>query len=881
MATTASSEQELLFALRSPTTPLNDKLALAHSALVLSPNSQLLPQLIRDWLLDNLLRARQNQDVLLSQPLWSLFAQVQLSSQATTTSSSLPVFVAFLSAYSALPAPNNDLVQAVATVWSRLAAGAMRKATVDAALEGYATLLKASVVVLSRQGDDVAAWEGLAEVWLKAFRSVVDSGKGGKKIPQHTLANLSSLLPLLSLISPTSSLRVSVLSTVQFALFNLDNLRRGIARESYNVGVAPSAADDTEGAAGELLGALKSHLAAHPESASHVLASIPLLTSLYFTSLASHSSTLFPLPAKTTFPTASAARSAGEIHSLQKRRALAAGWVRGVAALIGWRKEVGAMEVDDVQEEEEQKATSLALTLAEVESGDLHREGRNEGWEGILESLVEGSLSRLGASPSTPTREAVTLVLGTILRLSFASTDAYIPQILASLASTPSPSISTPSPSASLLLTSLLTHHTRSLTLPTLLLQVSTALAAPTSMPNSLLTAHSFLAALERALSGLVGLVSVRNCWDALIKALVEELPSLKPSPAAEGEGEEEATPEPSKKRRKVDSSSEGSEAGASARLRLLALYARSLPAPLPLAQFDAFATDFLTPALKSLGKSARKWKSSAKGARGVEMEILGVGYECRERIWSAGNWEERREEWSVGGKRCAELRGILEIEEGKAEAEVVVVAAQTLLQALELGSPAAIEDAQPILGAILNLITRSSDDVPSWDGHLRGLSLASLPVATWELISRRWLPVFERYASAEQLKQIAELIVGSMTNGIAKEEGITIDGITARLLRRADVYELRSLQGEPSASLDPRSLANPPPPRSKHNCTPSSSPASQSPPSPPPPKSSRTSPPAKLPNPCVPCLPRPSSPPSRLLSAFPLSCLWSMSERR
>lgn len=180
--TAASAEQELLFALRSPTTPLLDKLALAHSALVASPNSLLLPQLIRDWVLDNLLRARQNQDLLLSVPLWSLFAQVQQQSQPTTTSSSLPVFVAFLAAYSALPQPNDQLLQAVASVWSKLAAGAMRKATVDAALEGYATLLKSSVLVLSRQGEDVVAWQGLAEVWLKAFRAVVDSGKGGKKV---------------------------------------------------------------------------------------------------------------------------------------------------------------------------------------------------------------------------------------------------------------------------------------------------------------------------------------------------------------------------------------------------------------------------------------------------------------------------------------------------------------------------------------------------------------------------------------------------------------------------------------------------------------------------------------------------------------------------
>jgi len=70
------------------------------------------------------------------------------------------------------------------------------------------------------------------------------------------------------------------------------------------------------------------------------------------------------------------------------------------------------------------------------------------------------------------------------------------------------------------------------------------------------------------------------------------------------------------------------------------------------------------------------------------------------------------------------------------------------------------------------------------------------------------------RYASPEQLKSIAELIVGSMIHGPANEDnGLTIDGITARLLRRADVYELRSLQGSSFAIPDsPRSLADLPP---------------------------------------------------------------------
>ena len=47
----------------------------------------------------------------------------------------------------------------------------------------------------------------------------------------------------------------ALLQTVQFTLFNVENLRRGIARESYT-----AAADESESASSELLNALKALL---------------------------------------------------------------------------------------------------------------------------------------------------------------------------------------------------------------------------------------------------------------------------------------------------------------------------------------------------------------------------------------------------------------------------------------------------------------------------------------------------------------------------------------------------------------------------------------------------------------------------------------------
>lgn len=470
-------------------------------------------------------------------------------------------------------------------------------------------------------------------------------------------------------------------------------MRRGIARESYNAGGAETSTsrgdDETEGAAGELLGALKalpeaaqssgafrlllsSCLTAHSLSTT-VLAALPPLTTLYFHSLLTHSSTLFPLPSKTTFPTASAARSASEIHSLQKRRALAAGWVRGISALLGWT-------ADEV-EQGAKKAQALGGVMHEVEEGDLHRDGVMEGWMGVLESLISGALARLSPATAWITRKALLELLSTILRLSYASTSNSLPAILASLAATPSKS----SPAATALLSSLLTHHTRSLTLPSLLLELSTALAAPESVPNSLLTSFEFTEQLGNAMGGLVGAVSVRGCWDALVKEVEGAVPSLVAPAVSEEKDEQEG--EPSKKRRKVSAdAAEDNYTAAAARLRLLALFARSLPASpsasssvLPLSSFTGFSSTFLSPSVKSLVKSCGKWKSAGKERRAFDAEVMMVGWELRERLAREGRLEEEGE-WQLSGKRMGELRAVLNgWSEEKGEAELLVVIVRCL----------------------------------------------------------------------------------------------------------------------------------------------------------------------------------------------------------
>lgn len=192
----ATAEQTLLYSLRSPTTPLPAKLVLAQAALENSP-SPALSQVLRDWILQDLFLRSKAPATLVSPEWWILLSQVVESAAGTTSTPTLPIFTSFLGTYAGGLEANVELVGAVVSVCRKLIGGAMRKATVDAALEGYAVLLKSSLAVMQRNGADTDAWESLTESWLKAFRGVVDAGKGGKKVgplscPSEPLVNHTS-----------------------------------------------------------------------------------------------------------------------------------------------------------------------------------------------------------------------------------------------------------------------------------------------------------------------------------------------------------------------------------------------------------------------------------------------------------------------------------------------------------------------------------------------------------------------------------------------------------------------------------------------------------------------------------------------------------------
>lgn len=82
-------------------------------------------------------------------------------------------------------------------VWARLAGNAMRKSTVDAVLDGYEKLVKATLKVMSEEetpAENKSIWEEFAVVWVKALKVVlVEAAKGGKKVRLlHDLSRVMS-----------------------------------------------------------------------------------------------------------------------------------------------------------------------------------------------------------------------------------------------------------------------------------------------------------------------------------------------------------------------------------------------------------------------------------------------------------------------------------------------------------------------------------------------------------------------------------------------------------------------------------------------------------------------------------------------------------------
>lgn len=187
LAMAVSAEHELLFALRSPTTPLDAKLELVQRAVVFAEQrSSHLDLVVRDWLVQLYQKSRNNKNVLLSSGWWNVLATTTASTPAASLGSTLPVFTAFVQAYTSSE-PDVELVKNVQLSWTKLGPVAMRKATLDASLEALSTMLASTRHVLQRGADDVTAWSRFAASWFTLTASIVEANKGAKKVSMASL----------------------------------------------------------------------------------------------------------------------------------------------------------------------------------------------------------------------------------------------------------------------------------------------------------------------------------------------------------------------------------------------------------------------------------------------------------------------------------------------------------------------------------------------------------------------------------------------------------------------------------------------------------------------------------------------------------------------
>ncbi|SCV70426.1 BQ2448_1820 [Microbotryum intermedium] len=832
--------QQLFYQLRSTSTPLNDKLQLINSTLASSSSSSsssdsssALRQLLRDWIIDLFLRSKNVDQTILSPQWWQLLDSLSTSSSTSSslplpTAPTLPILTSFLTHY---PSAKNltdgqdvHLVTLVAAVWSHWSTSALRKANIDQALESYSALLSSSIKVLSRGATDTEPWQQLGLVHVQSLNLIIDSaGKSSKKVASHALSSLSSFLPMTQLLPSSSPLHQALLRTLESSLFNVENLRKGLARESYHANSSSSGStvngaaamggaasliydengNRTESAAGELLAVLKGVFdGVGPEAQGkkkNVLEIIPVLTRLYFDALATHAPILFPLPSSKAnhFATPSAARSAFELHSLTKRRHLAASWTRGVClTLLQWihGTNTSGNDLDHL------KTTCLLDVLTVVEAQDLHRVGIEEGWEGCLEMIVLGAATRLNDDTSFELLRLVT-------RMDF---DAITPKVEEGLKYLSTTALSTTKNDRGKRewLQTLLSHHSKSFTLLPFLHQISQAIGIEASYNgsvNNYLTRIGFLDSLREKLGGIVPGLGVKEAFEELSQGIQAAIEAGKTGKPVEAGAEQEGR---TKKRRKVSSSlalpiesnttrASPSKVALIGRLRILGLFIRALPTPLPLEHFGLFNKDVLEPFLRtSLGS---KETSREQIVAGVEMLRLREAMLERMRFEGAFGSDE---EWGLDkgvNKRLIKL-----VKDDK-DGFVVVEGAKTLLQGLEKGAEKAT--AEQVIDTIWSRCGLATTEGRVWDGYLRRMDLDQLPIALWELLTRRHLALLEQFGTEQALRSIAETIVSNFPTDQVQEEGITIKSTTRRLLRRADLYELPRLRQHFHLALSAKTL--------------------------------------------------------------------------
>ncbi|KAM0786575.1 hypothetical protein ACM66B_002031 [Microbotryomycetes sp. NB124-2] len=822
------AEHELLFQLRSPTLPLDDKLVLVQDALqqqqrqqaatTSANHAQAVSVVVRDWVISTMAKQLRHKDssMLLGTPWWKVLAQTSVAvGGSSAPSQTLAIFTAAVSAYiEPSKQPDGQLVQAITAAWTAFGSSASRKALIDHSLDALATMLAATVTVTQRaHTHDVSPWHTLAVTWINTFRPVLDAAKAAKKVSSFAVTNLHSVLLLLELVTAgtNATLRSSILDLVQLTLFNVESLKRGLARESYHATSTSSTGDnaiDKENAAGEIVHALLELVKKEPAARPRAHEFVGPCTRLYFDSLAKHSDALFPLPAKSTFPNASAARSAAEIHALQKRRALAAAHTSNILTLLSWT---------NAQPVSSSGVAALSAVLELVEAGDLYRQGQTPEWEVVLGRVVTGVEQALGDSGKLEdlTRDANFVLLQRVLRLSYDAISPKIASILAYLAA------QRPSPCSAVdgFLSDLLELHSRSLSVPDFLKQVVSALSMPQARQNNCLTSRRFVSRLDRALTGLVGQSTITSIWQSLVGPLSSSSASdglyketTMDADTSTVDAADQDADRPKKKRRKVSlvtdttdlDGGESTSRDAAVRLRVSSWFVSSLNHK----HFEAirsdvqeFAQSTWSDSVKQFCKSETKQKKKKKGKRRHDsnnesrqflFEMVNLGVCVRDKLRSFG---EGLGSWRLGTKRLKEMLDVLtQVEDGDVSGEAVVLTSRLLLQAVELGECDDDDSTHDVLRAVLDVA--ATGVAGSWDGDVRDVDSGGAAVAVWEMVTSRSFAVIDAVGSTENLERFAALF--TLTLRVPSMVGSSrahMTTFTQRLLKRADLYEMRRIQ--------------------------------------------------------------------------------------
>ncbi|KAM0750831.1 hypothetical protein T439DRAFT_356570 [Meredithblackwellia eburnea MCA 4105] len=824
------------FQLESTSLSFDQKYNLANQQLQIGTTAT--SSAIQKWAINTLIRSANNSThnhLLLNNNLWKLVLATTINHNNTTSQNTLQVWAATVTLHSQLEPSqrDNQLINTLIQLQPALLIHSIKKSSTEKIQDALQSLWKATLAILESDNQISHEWDTLATKWIQQSHKVLQlTNKGGKKISSHTIQSLPTIVNLINRLGGQDStptlLRGAMEHYLAQSIFSLDNLQRGMARDTYNSTTPNTSTSNSnmnlgDSSALELVHALNPFLLASSSSSSSQTAILPSLTTLYISSLSTYSSQLFPLPhslrpvSSSTSASGgagggnSAYKSASELYSLQRRREWAWNWVRNLLGEerdgLGWLNSSGKGKGKGkgMGKWQGRATRQVRLTLQVCEKSDLVK---GDKWESLVRELMEKVVDHLEQVGEEKEEEVDLLDLSTtLLRINFDACESFVPKILHHLSivtSLSSSSLTLTSAAAQSLLTTILTHHSRSQTIPTLIRQLFVALSSPSSSSVSVveggqgmrtpLLEWEFQEKLKFEIAGLVS-GQVAEVFDELgltVRPGVEKVGMEIDDAEKEGDGEkekenEDGEKERKKKRRKLSPVAPSVATTTTtqsslvllttpAQLSLLSLILAAVPSPILL-------SPTFKPTLSNLLVKAKE-----KSWWNVWSEI-----KARWNVERTGFLEEEEELGLSKDERKKLVKKLGKLE-GGGDGKTVVELIRTLLLSLTRTTPP--DEGSPIFEAVLRQLNVEGNG-ESWSGILSsGMTAVETKIAVWEMVSRRWLTLFESLASKEQIEQIAKIVLATLGEaGEGKEREFSMIGSTMRLIRRADFFELGRLR--------------------------------------------------------------------------------------